>query len=87
MGKPGVAGKIVAPLCGPCRSGQRGSAKVNARTTTALLGGRAYVNVHTVKNPNGEIRGQLRKGGQAVAPPTTTGTSTTTTTTTYVPYP
>jgi hypothetical protein len=87
LAKPGVAGPIAVPLCGPCRSGQRGSAKVNARTVTALLGGRAYVNVHTTKNPGGEIRGQVRKGGQAVAPPTTSTTSTTTTTTTYPPYP
>jgi hypothetical protein len=44
--------------------------------------------VHTTKNPGGEIRGQVRKGGQAVAPPTTTTTSTSTTTTTpYPPYP
>ena len=88
VGKAGTAGPIAVALCGPCRSGQRGSAKVSARTVAALLGGRAYVNVHTQKNPAGEIRGQARKGGQAVAPPTTTTTSTTTTTTTdYPPYP
>jgi hypothetical protein len=89
IAKPGVAGKIAVPLCGPCRSGQRGSAKVNAGTMRALLSGGAYVNVHTPKNPGGEIRGQVRKGGQAVAPPTTSSTNTTTTTTmtTYDPYP
>ena len=88
LGKPGVAGPIAIALCGPCRSGQRGSAKVNARTVTALLAGRAYVNVHTTKNPGGEIRGQVVKGGQAVAPPPTTTSSTTTTTTGgYPPYP
>jgi len=27
---------------------------------TALEAGRAYVNVHTAKNPAGEIRGQIR---------------------------
>jgi hypothetical protein len=41
--------------------------------------------VHTAKNPAGEIRGQIRKGGNAVPPPATT--TTTTTTTTYDPYP
>ena len=88
IGAPGKAGPIAVPLCGPCRSGQRGDAKVNARTMAALLGGRAYVNVHTPKNPAGEIRGQARKGGQAVAPPTTTTTTDTTTTSTpYPPYP
>jgi CHRD domain-containing protein len=86
MGKPGKAGPIAVALCGPCRSGQRGSAKLKSRTVTALLTGAAYVNVHTTKNPGGEIRGQVRKGGTAVAPPTTTG-STTTTTTTYEPPP
>jgi CHRD domain len=88
-GKPGKAGPIAVALCGPCRSGQRGSAKVNARTVSALMTGGAYVNVHTTKNPGGEIRGQVKKGGTAVAPPTTTTTSPTTTTTTtpYPPYP
>ncbi len=88
FGKRGKAGPIAVALCGPCRSGQRGSAKLNARTVSALLGGGAYVNVHTPKNPAGEIRGQIKKGGQAVVPPTTTTTDTTTTTTTpYPPYP
>jgi hypothetical protein len=46
----------------------------------ALVGGRAYVNVHTARNPAGEIRGQLRQGAVVLAPPGTTGTTTTTTT-------
>jgi CHRD domain len=89
LGKPGKAGGVAVPLCGPCRSGARGSARVNARTVTALLNGGAYVNVHTARNPAGEIRGQVRKGGKAPAgtgTDTTTDT-TTTTTTTYDPYP
>ena len=85
IGKPGVAGPVAVPLCGPCRSGVRGTAKLKARIVTALLAGRAYVNVHTTKNPAGEIRGQIRRGGTAVAPPG--GTTTTTTTTTYEPPP
>lgn len=70
LGKAGKAGVVAVPLCGPCRSGARGTAKVNARTIAALLGGGAYVNVHTKTNPAGEIRGQIRKGGKApVQPP------------------
>jgi hypothetical protein len=88
IGKPGKAGGVAAPLCGPCRSGMRGSVKVNARTVKALLSGGAYVNVHTAKNPAGEIRGQVAKGGTPPQPPGTTGTTTDTTTTTDTdPYP
>jgi hypothetical protein len=85
MGKAGKAGPIAVALCGPCRSGQRGTATLNKRTVTALLTGLAYVNVHTPKNAAGEVRGQVRKGGSVVGPPTTTGT--TTTTRTYEPPP
>jgi len=88
LAKAGKAGPVAVPLCGPCRSGARGTAKLNGRTVTALLGGGAYVNVHTAKNAAGEIRGQIRQGGKVVAPPTTT--TPTTTTPTYTdppPYP
>jgi CHRD domain len=88
LAKAGVAGPVAVPLCGPCRSGARGTARLNAKTTTALLGGRAYVNVHTAKNPAGEVRGQVRKGGTPPSATTTTGTTTTGTTTTEPPpYP
>jgi hypothetical protein len=88
LAKPGVAGPVAIALCGPCRSGVHGTAKVKTRTVTALLAGRAYVNVHTAKNPAGEIRGQIRRGGTPVAPPGGTTTTTTTTTSTEPPpYP
>jgi hypothetical protein len=89
LARPGVAGPVAVPLCGPCRSGVKGTSRINARTVTALLGGGAYVNVHTAKNAAGEIRGQIRKGGKPVQPPGD-GTTTGTTTTTYTepaPYP
>ena len=47
-------------LCGPCRSGQTGSARITDKVERALKRGTAYVNVHTKKNPGGEIRGQIK---------------------------
>lgn len=87
LGARGRAGAVRVALCGPCRSGARGSARVAARTVTALLGGSTYVNVHTARNAAGEIRGQLAKTAKPrVAPPPTT-TDTGTTTGEPVPYP
>jgi CHRD domain len=60
-GKPGKAGPVVVSLCGPCRSGRKGKAKVSKAVAAAIEAGRAYVNVHTARNPAGEIRGQIRK--------------------------
>lgn len=74
----GRPGPVALPLCGPCRSGMRGSAKASAKTIRVLLAGGAYVNVHTTRNPAGEIRGQIRKGSTVLPPPTTTTTTTTT---------
>lgn len=87
VGARGRAGAVRVALCGPCRSGARGSAKVNARTAAALLGGGTYVNVHTARNAAGEIRGQIAKAAKppVIAPPTTTSTSGGTTT--EDPYP
>ena len=59
VGKPG---NVVVPLCGPCRSGAHGTAKLTAADVKALGSHRLYVNVHTAKNPAGEIRGQLARG-------------------------
>jgi hypothetical protein len=62
MAKKGVAGAVVVPLCAPCHSGQTGSATVSATVTSAFKKHLLYVNVHTAKNPAGEIRGQLAVG-------------------------
>ena len=59
LGKRGVAGAVLISLCGPCRSGQTGKLKIAGVAETAMEKGRAYVNVHTVKNAGGEIRGQV----------------------------
>ena len=89
LAKRGKAGAVAVPLCGPCRSGARGTARLNAKTVTALLGGGAYVNVHTARNAAGEIRGQIgRSTAKPPAPPPTTGTTTGGGATTYEdPYP
>jgi len=60
IGQRGKAGPVAVPLCGPCRRGQHGSANLTAAVLRALEAGRAYVNVHTQRNPAGEIRGQIR---------------------------
>jgi len=58
-GARGKAGPVIVPLCAPCKSGASGRATVGASVLNALEAGRGYVNVHTAKNPAGEIRGQL----------------------------
>lgn len=58
-GARGRPGPVIVPLCAPCRNGARGRATVSESVLNALESGRTYVNVHTPKNPAGEIRGQL----------------------------
>jgi hypothetical protein len=83
-GRPGIAGPVAVPLCGPCVSGAHRTVTVTAKVRAALLAGGAYVNVHTAKNPGGEIRGQVGGGAHAASPaPTTTTTSQPTTTGPY----
>src|SRR4051812_25561737 len=59
-GRAGKSGAVVIPLCAPCRSGAHGTIALKpAQLALVLRSGASYVNVHTQKNPNGEIRGQL----------------------------
>ena len=67
MGKAGKAGNVIVPLCGPCRNGQRGKATITHAQLRAIELGRTYVNVHTAKNPLGEIRGQLRAAALTIS--------------------
>lgn len=63
-GAAGVAGAVVVPLCAPCRNGQNGRQAIDESLAAALEHGGYYVNVHTAKNPGGEIRGQLKLVGR-----------------------
>ena len=58
-GARGKAGPVIVALCGPCTATSAGTAKISAAVAKTLEDGGAYVNVHTAKNPNGEIRGQI----------------------------
>lgn len=63
MAGMGKAGNVVVVLCAStCKSGKTGTATINAALQTAFKKHLLYVNVHTAKNPNGEIRGQLATG-------------------------
>ena len=62
VGARKVAGTVVVPLCTPCTSPVSGGpTTLTADQVKDLLAGKYYVNVHTVKNPGGEIRGQITK--------------------------
>src|SRR6185503_12399690 len=55
----GSPGPVVLALCGPCSSPASGTGTVPQAVVDAIQAGTAYVNVHTVTNKGGEIRGQL----------------------------
>jgi CHRD domain len=59
-GKPGKFGPVIVRLCGPCKSGQGGVAKVRASWVPTIRIGNAFITLITGKNPNGEIRGQIK---------------------------
>jgi hypothetical protein len=65
MAAKGKAGNVLVPLCGAspvCKSGLTGTATLTKAEITAFKKHLLYVNVHTAKNANGEIRGQLALG-------------------------
>lgn len=63
-GKPGQAGPVLVALCGPCAPGAHGTVQVTGQPARrTIVSGEAYVNVHTMRNPGGEIRGQFAKQG------------------------
>jgi phosphoribosylformylglycinamidine (FGAM) synthase-like enzyme len=61
LGKRGVAGNVLIALCGGnCHPGMRGTATFASNVVDKIERGQTYVNVHTGKNPAGEIRGQVK---------------------------
>ena len=63
MGAMGKAGNVVVVLCAStCKSGVTGTATISSALQAAFKKHLLYVNVHTAKNPAGEIRGQLAAG-------------------------
>ncbi|HEU5211597.1 MAG TPA: CHRD domain-containing protein [Gaiellaceae bacterium] len=61
-GKPGHFGPILVRLCANCHSGQTGVKAVTADTVRTMKRGGAFITLITGRNPNGEIRGQIRAG-------------------------
>jgi hypothetical protein len=60
LGTMGKSGNVIVPLCAAdCTSGLTGTATISASLLKTIQKHGTYVNVHTAKNPNGEIRGQL----------------------------
>ena len=58
---------VIVPVCGSyagygvrCRSGMSGTATLTRAQIALLTAGKTYVNVHTAKNPKGEIRGAIK---------------------------
>jgi hypothetical protein len=54
-----VAAGVLVGLCGPCTSPVSSTVTLTQAQIDHLNAGKTYVNVHTSKNPNGEIRGQI----------------------------
>jgi hypothetical protein len=62
LGRKGKSGMVLIALCAPCKSPETGTATLSATVLKDFKQHLLYVNVHTAKNPNGEIRGQLARG-------------------------
>jgi hypothetical protein len=58
--EPGKNAPVVIPFK-DASSGASGSATLTDAQAADLVAGKLYINVHTAKNPGGEIRGQVTK--------------------------
>jgi hypothetical protein len=58
---PAKAGMNAGPVIDISKNWEKGSATLTDEQSKQLQGGDWYVNVHTAKHPNGEIRGQVEK--------------------------
>src|SRR5262245_42584365 len=58
-----VAAGVLGGLGGPCTSPVSGTVVLTQSQIDNLNAGTTYVNVHTAKNPGGEIRGQITAVG------------------------
>ncbi len=86
VGAPGQTGPILVPLVGGPTEWDGQSLPLSPTDVAILQDGGTYVNVHTLANPFGEIRGQilpspnafaaLADGGQVVPPTGSTATGT-----------
>jgi CHRD domain/Ig domain of plant-specific actin-binding protein len=60
-GARGVNGVAFKSLCRNCLTPVHGTLTLTASQRDALMRGRAYVNIHTVRNTSGELRGQVTR--------------------------
>ncbi len=56
---PGANAGVLIPFTGDLASPIKGKATLTAAQVADLTAGRMYVNLHTAKNPGGELRAQL----------------------------
>jgi hypothetical protein len=64
LGVAGKSGALALTICGPCKSSVQGSYTgsyvAEPGFVSAVLHGGMYADIHTTKNPKGEIRGQIK---------------------------
>ena len=68
IGSRGENGDVVIPIVNEAFTEITGAADITSEILTDLLAERLYINVHTVQNPSGEIRGQITYDAPAEQP-------------------